>query len=48
MKKILAIRLVLCTLCLTSCSLFVTEHEGLEAFGKGNADLGLCNELIKI
>ena len=46
MKKILAIILVLCTLCLTSCSLCVIEFEGLEAFGEGNSNLSLCQEVI--
>ena len=46
MKKILAIILVLCTCCLTSCSLFITEYEGLETFGVGNSDMSLCQEVI--
>ena len=46
MKKILAIILVLCTCCLTSCSLFITEYEGLETFGEGNSDMSLCQEVI--
>lgn len=41
-KKLLAIIISIFTFCLTSCSLFVIEYEGLETFGIGSSNVGLC------
>ena len=37
---------MICILFLSSCSLFVTELEGIDSFGIGNSDLGLCNGVM--
>ena len=46
MKKLLAICVLICIFCLSSCSLFVTKLEGIDAFGIGSSDLGLCNGVM--